>query len=233
MIFFVKKEKTTLNINWYKDSRIKVTHTELQAWTGWTMRCQISRQSKPSWMTKIRTTSLQPQCGQNEKYKNTMNNNTHEINTTKIQKSRPQAPNLSAVRMRQVITKTPNPFITICSNRRIESRKLNWKAESKLDTKNSEYIKMLGQSVEEGLDKKAKVDHGILKDSLNMKSELTALFYCYSGVGYCYRWSFLWTFCTSCWKCLVACLDIVKTFPSCYRQINSWPSLQSLEFLNV
>ena len=157
MIFFVKKEKTTLNINRYKDSQIKVTHTELQAWTGWTMRCQISRQSKPSWMTKIRTTSLQPQCGQNEKYKNTMNNNTHEINTTKIQKSRPQAPNLSALRMRQVITKTPNPFITICSNRRIESRKLNWKAESKLDTKNSEYIKMLGQSVEEGLDKKAKV----------------------------------------------------------------------------
>ena len=77
-------------------------------------------------------------------------------------------------------------------------------------------------------------DHGILKVSpLNVKSDLTALFYCYSGVGYCYLWSFLWIFCTSCWKCLVACLDIVKTFPSCYRQINSWPSLQSLEFLNV
>ena len=195
MIFFVKKEKTTLNINRYKDSQIKVTHTELQAWTGWTMRCLISQQSKPSWMTKIRTTSLQPQCGQNEKYKNTMNNNTHEINTTKIQKSRLQAPNLSALRMRQVITNTPNPFITICSNRRIESRKLNWKAESKLDTKNSEYIKMLGQSVEEGLDKKAKVG---LWHSKSFTSEyqvwLDCPFYCYSGVGYCYLWSFLWTF---------------------------------------
>ena len=107
-----------------------------------------------------------------------MNNNTHEINTTKIQKSRLQAPNLSALRMRQVITNTPNPSITICSNRRIESRKLNWKAESKLDTKNSEYIKMLGQSVEEGLDKKAKVGlYGILKVSLlNIKSDLTVLF---------------------------------------------------------
>ena len=71
-------------------------------------------------------------------------------------------------------------------------------------------------------------DHGILKVSpLNMKSDLTALFYCYSGVGYCYLWSFLWTFCTSCWKCLVACLDIVKTSPICYRQINSWPSLNT------
>ena len=43
-------------------------------------------------------------------------------------------------------------------NRRIESRKLIWKAETKLDTKNSDYIKMLGHSVEEGLDKKAKVN---------------------------------------------------------------------------
>ena len=41
--------------------------------------------------------------------------------------------------------------------RRIESRKLIWKAETKLDTKNNDYIKMLGHSVEEGLDKKAKV----------------------------------------------------------------------------
>ena len=43
-------------------------------------------------------------------------------------------------------------------DRRIESRKLIWKAETKLDTKNSDYIKMLGHSVEEGLDKKAKVN---------------------------------------------------------------------------
>ena len=44
-------------------------------------------------------------------------------------------------------------------NRRIESRKLIWKAETKLDTKNNDYIKMLGHSVEEGLDKKAKVSN--------------------------------------------------------------------------
>ena len=41
--------------------------------------------------------------------------------------------------------------------RRIETRKLNWKAETKLDTKNMNYLKMMGQSMDEGLDKKTKV----------------------------------------------------------------------------
>jgi hypothetical protein len=33
-----------------------------------------------------------------------------------------------------------------------------WKAETKLDTKNLTYMRMLGQSMEEGIDKKSKVN---------------------------------------------------------------------------
>jgi len=69
-----------------------------------------------------------------------------------------EMPDLSAVKTK-LDDKNPD-YKPPTSMRRIESRKLNWKAESKLDTKNSEYIKMLGQSVEEGLDKKAKkIEH--------------------------------------------------------------------------